>query len=181
MSLINDALKRATQAQPAAPLPGETSPPMQPVTHRPTRSMPAYFVPVLLLTLSLSCWFFVKAWGTRRPDLIRSSLDAISTSVAAREPEPPPASAPLDTPPVGTNSPVPASTNDVPPPPQPPKPPAPPFKLQGIFYRPSRPAALVNTKTVYVGDKVGAAKVKAITQESVTLEIGGQTLVLTLP
>ena len=54
------------------------------------------------------------------------------------------------------------------------------FKLQGIFYRPSSPSAVINAKTVFVGDIVADAKVKAIDQSSVTLDLGSETKVLTL-
>ena len=54
------------------------------------------------------------------------------------------------------------------------------FRLQGIFYRPSRPSAVVNSQTVYVGDTVGSGKVKAITRENVTLIVDGESKVLTL-
>ena len=59
-------------------------------------------------------------------------------------------------------------------------PPATRFKLQGIFYRPSSPSAVINAKTVFVGDTVADAKVKAIDQSSVTLDLGTETKVLTL-
>ena len=54
------------------------------------------------------------------------------------------------------------------------------FKLQGIFYRPASPSAVVNTKTVFVGDRIANARVKAIDKQSVTLEVAGETKVLTL-
>ena len=54
------------------------------------------------------------------------------------------------------------------------------FRLQGIFYRPGSSSAVVNSKTVFVGDKVSNAKVKAIDKQSVTIELAGETKVLTL-
>jgi hypothetical protein len=54
------------------------------------------------------------------------------------------------------------------------------FKLQGIFYRPANPSAVVNSKTVFVGDRIANAKVKAIDHQSVTLDVAGETKVLTL-
>jgi hypothetical protein len=54
------------------------------------------------------------------------------------------------------------------------------FRLQGIFYRPANPSAVVNSKTVFVGDRIANAKVKAIDHQSVTLDVAGETKVLTL-
>ncbi|MSU57730.1 MAG: hypothetical protein EXS35_06040 [Pedosphaera sp.] len=61
-------------------------------------------------------------------------------------------------------------------------PPAPPPipKLQGIFFHPARPSAIVNGKTVSIGGKVGDFRVVAITQQSVTLVHAGQTNILKL-
>jgi hypothetical protein len=56
----------------------------------------------------------------------------------------------------------------------------PQVRLQGIFYRPANPAALINAKTVGIGDRIGNATVVAIDRSSVTLECGAQTNVLTL-
>lgn len=72
-----------------------------------------------------------------------------------------------------TNPPV-APTN--PPPAQ-----FPPLRLQGIYYRPDRPSALINRRTLFVGDIIEGATVVAITPNSVTVEISGarQELLIT--
>jgi cytoskeletal protein RodZ len=54
-------------------------------------------------------------------------------------------------------------------------------KLQGIFYRPERPAALLNGKTVLVGGTSGEYRVVAISQQSVKVVRAGQTNVLNMP
>jgi MSHA biogenesis protein MshK len=54
------------------------------------------------------------------------------------------------------------------------------IRLQGIFYRTAGASAVINSQTVYVGDHVAGARVKAIQRGSVTLERDGQTQVLTL-
>ena len=64
-------------------------------------------------------------------------------------------------------------------PPQPPK--AAPLRLQAIIFNPKRPSALVSGKTVFIGDKLGDARVVAIDQDSATLVSAGKTNVLTLP
>jgi hypothetical protein len=51
-------------------------------------------------------------------------------------------------------------------------------KLQGIFYRPDRPSALLNGRTFLVGERSGDCLVLAIDRQSVTLVSAGQTNVL---
>jgi len=53
-------------------------------------------------------------------------------------------------------------------------------KLQGIVYRPDRPSALLNGKTVLIGGRSGDFLVVAITQQAVTVVRAGQTNVLML-
>ncbi len=65
-----------------------------------------------------------------------------------------------------------------PPVPEPPK--LPPLKLQAISYS-KRPCAMINGRTVFLGDRVGDLRVAAIGPESATLIGGGRTNVLTLP
>lgn len=55
-----------------------------------------------------------------------------------------------------------------------------PLKLKAIFYRPSDPWAMINSKLVRIGDRYGQARVVAITPDSVSLVSDGQTNVLTL-
>jgi hypothetical protein len=54
-------------------------------------------------------------------------------------------------------------------------------KLQGVFYRPDRPAALLDGKTVLVGSTSGEYSVVAISQQGVTVVRAGQTNVLNMP
>ncbi len=200
MSLINDALKRASQTPPPPPVPA-TAPQANlcPVEYKRPSALPMILIPaVLLIVLGLAGWFLVKAWKTASHNLAGSGS---KLRVAAREihdrregpskpeevsPVPPlTVPAPAETVPVKANPPVAAS---VPPPAateepilQPPASPFANLKLQGIFYRPNKPAVVINSKTLYPGDKVGNVKVVAITRESVLLESNGQTNVLTLP
>jgi len=48
--------------------------------------------------------------------------------------------------------------------------------LQGIFFDPTRPWAIVSGKTVYAGDRVGNFRVKEISKNTVTLEKADKTL-----
>ena len=56
----------------------------------------------------------------------------------------------------------------------------PKMKLQGLTASSTRPNAIINAKTYFIGDHVGEAVVTAIDQRGVTLELGGQTKVLTM-
>jgi hypothetical protein len=55
------------------------------------------------------------------------------------------------------------------------------LRLQGIVAHPTRPSAVINGKTVFVGDKLADKRVLAIDVETVTLAGSGETNVLTLP
>jgi hypothetical protein len=61
---------------------------------------------------------------------------------------------------------------------QPPKP-APP-KLQGIVFNPRRPSAVINGRTLFIGDRFGEFRVRGITHDTVVLVGGGKTNVLSL-
>lgn len=50
--------------------------------------------------------------------------------------------------------------------------------LQGIFYRPSKPSAVINDRTMYVGDTIGEAKVIAIEPALVKVEVRGEVIAL---
>jgi len=56
----------------------------------------------------------------------------------------------------------------------------PELRLQGVFYRPSNPSAVINSKTVYRGDKIDAVRIVAIGKSSVTVEWNGQRKVLVI-
>jgi hypothetical protein len=54
----------------------------------------------------------------------------------------------------------------------------PKLSLQGIYYRPSRPSAVINSKTVFVGDRVQQAKILAIDRYEVTVQWNNEVRVL---
>lgn len=60
------------------------------------------------------------------------------------------------------------------------KPVFPEIKLQGIFYRVAKPSVLINSRTLFINDKVDGVKVIAIGRQSVTLEFEAERRVLTL-
>jgi HD-like signal output (HDOD) protein len=84
-------------------------------------------------------------------------------------PEPPPAAVSQEAPPAPAPSIAPHPN------------PAPDFKLSGIIYGVTRPSAIVNGKTVYVGDQVSGATIISIRQSEVTLQFNGQRRTCKLP
>lgn len=203
MSLINDALKRATQAQPSATSAREPEKEMELAPPHRAVGIPGYFTPVLLFIACGACWFLAKGWdGSRQTGLARlfTPEPIVAQAREIQEDLPPAEGAELLIP--GNRQ---FALNDAPTPteitqPQPVQvaektrvndpsvltvsarelPFAARFRLQGIFYRPSSPSAVINAKTVFVGDIIADAKVKAIDQSSVTLDLGSETKVLTL-
>ena len=197
MSLINDALKRATKAQPASG--SSAGAPMRAADGRPSTGLPRFFVPVLLCIFCGAFWFIVRGWDARRQaDFYPSPVTLQAREAAATTAEPNPSSVPYGAIPENrqfgindeTASSVPATTSpgattsSASATPVAPATAAPPseaeYRLQGIFYRPAAPSAVVNAKTVYVGDWISGARVTAIDRQSVTIERAGQTQVLTL-
>ena len=204
MSLINDALKRAKQAQQKNdPPPSAPSTPLRPAEparpgDSPTGLLWPIAVALLLLMIGAGVvWFVVNRSGATKsvarvptskpatqaasattPMPIPTSSQANPVPVVRSHPPaaPSPASAPAPTVtspgqiPLATN--VPAIATEAPP--------ALP-KLQGILYRPDRPSALLNGRTVLIGGRSGEFLVVAITQQSVTVVRAGQTNVLSLP
>lgn len=86
MSLINDALKRAKQAQKrdaSAPPASET--PLQPVENNPARRASAWIVPaVAVVILGLAVWFLVKWWsGSHEPAKIASAPPTLTNRTVA--------------------------------------------------------------------------------------------------
>ncbi len=193
MSLINDALKRATKAQAATPPTPE--PDLEPAPPHRAVGIPGYFMPVMLCVLSVACWMVIKGLnGGGMPTLakVQQLVEPEAIVAQAREPDmemppaegvelpvpqnrefalndAPSASAAAATEPASGASVVTADTEV-----------SVTYKLQGIIYRPSNPSAVVNTRTVFIGDTVGNARVRSITERSVTLEVGGETKVLTM-
>jgi hypothetical protein len=168
MSLINDALKRAKNAQ-RENLPSSVSP-LRPVeTQRRERDF-GWTLPVAVILLIVVAVFFIALSTTRPaaknvlavPVPIRSQ--AVET-VAVPAPNPPAlaASAPVTPPPVVIS---PAVINK-----QVPQPP----RIQAIAYDLVNPWAIVSGKTVYVGDLVDGMRVTAISRNAVTLAGKGRT------
>jgi len=172
MSLINDALKRAREAQRNHPPSGAT--PLPPV-ESPARGGTGWI-------LALAAILFLAAAGlVIGPSLFGHKAPPTAAASTPKTPAPLPAvTAPVSaTPPVEVAS-APGVTNNSLPPPAAPVEQLP--RLQGIIFNAARPLAIVNGKAVNVGDRVGNFQVKQILKGSVifqrpdgsqkTLEIG---------
>ena len=192
MSRINDALRRARQAQKYAP---RTPPPavrIAPV-HQAQQRQSDFSMPLILALAGV----LVLAGMLISFALFRHTRDkgttGISTRIEARAavttPEPPPSTA-TPTPPQPavdlqqvdfaaappSLAPLPMVTTT--PTPEAPSPTLP--VLQGIFYRPDRPTAIINGKSVRPGATVGEFQVLAISFDTVTVGNATQTNVLRL-
>ena len=186
MSLINDALKRAKEAQ-RSDSPGYVVSPMRPntpapipVPRRKKRNL-NWILPVMIILLVLVAFFFMAMAMVKRAVKNIAAGPVISAApqveaVAPPAPAPPPP-APAPTPAPSTASVAPESAPEV-------IGPAaistdvagPPMILQGVVNDPVHPWAIVNGKTVYLGDKVNGMRVTLISRSSITLTGGqGQT------
>jgi hypothetical protein len=156
MSLINDALKQTKQSQ-------QQTPPSQPPSLSPVEPAPSgggnWLAPVLIILLFAAAGIFVGL------SLSRHSLPV----AAASKVKPITASLPVVTKPslLNTNTVVAVA-------------PRPEPKLQGILLTATRPSAIVDGKTVFVGDQVSGLRVVAISKDSVTLQSETETKVLSL-
>jgi len=172
MSLINDALKRAKQTQ------QENPPPTPPLQFRPVeptqeghpRSPLIIVGAVLGLTLAVALGgSLIWVVAQQRSTSLQVEARPITEAAPADPPPAPlleePAAAPAITPAEAITNALPAVAE---------------LKLQGIFFNPRRPSAVVNGKTVYVGDRVSGFHVFAITPATVTLGTANQTNVLSL-
>ena len=219
MSLVNDALRRAKEAQQQASPPPPSQMQFRPVEPAPhARHGLGLLLPTVLTVIALLALVFVWQWAqghkAREPQearaLTRTSAPSTitpqpaSTSVTAATPapapplEPRPPSQPefLATAAAGAADTVPAAAPTVPvgstvaggqeseatssaaitPPPKPA-----PLRLQAIVFDPRRPSALISGKTLFIGEKLGDARLVAIDQQSATLVGAGKTNILSLP
>ena len=141
---------------------------------------PGLALPLILAVVLALAVIFLWRWFEKRSQ--PSEEKTASTSVA-QKPVPPTVlapAAPVAPPPVITSNAPNAATNVVESPAPKPLPPA--FKLQSIFYNPKNPSVVINGKTLFVGDRVGEARVVSIRQDSATIVTSaGKTNLLELP
>ena len=210
MSLINDALKRAREAQDQAARGADRDIELRPVEPGsvPTRKA-GWVLPSVVTAAVLLAGFCI--YQATRPSRQDTQVQARTTPPNAPATTPVVPTVPETTPAKGvvpTNIPATApvpqllheqSAPAIPPertasnslaisattieaPATPSQPPAKPvFRLQGIVFHPTRPSAVINGKTVFVGDKIADKRVFAIDVDTVTVAGSGETNVLTLP
>ncbi len=108
-----------------------------------------------------------------KPVVVESPSKPVEVAMIPK-PTPPPEVPVAHVEPAATPAPAPAVTT--------PEPAAafPDLKLQGIFFRLSKPSVLISGRTLYVGEKVMGAKVVEIDRLNVTMEFNGQKKVLSL-
>ena len=158
MSQINDALKRA-QDTPPKNMPSSMAP-MLPVDalaaeHGANWIRPAAIILVLLLIASL---FIAISSGSHTGPKIIAEPASVPAPVVKIAPTPVHAPAPAAPAPIVLAANVPK-----------------PARIQGIVDDPAHPYAIVNGKTVYVGDQMDGQRVTAISPEAITLVGNGQT------
>jgi hypothetical protein len=179
MSLINDALRKASQ-NPSPTGPAETKEPLHVAAHQPPPRWPMFVVPPLVaLVFAAGTFLVMRGWQSGRPVSAKETVEvkapdtvkqpngnetrliAGSGSTANQL-----ATATVTATATPTNAPVAEEF--------------PTLKLQGLIWDPQRPSVVINGKSLFVGEKVDRAKVTAIDQESVTVVWNGQQRVLTL-
>jgi hypothetical protein len=147
MSLINDALKRAKQAPPRNP--PNALPSLQPATEESSPIFMWLLLAVIILLIFAAIFFI--GWSVAHHNVRRIVADqstATNQEVAVVPPVPVVAPKP--------ETPAPLNPPDAP-------------VLQGIFYSPTAPSAIVDGKTVRPGDKFKQYTVKEISKYTVTL------------
>ena len=170
MSLINDALKRAKQAQRENPGSSQPELPLIPAktttakTNSPAWLWPVYFT----LLLSACAWLIWQALPQNSPEEAKTSSHNDVLVVHAAGPAKPTAKS--DDP--KTNSMESAAQTAAQPA---------PLKLQSIFLIPSHPSVMISGKSLFIGDHIGEYRVANINASSVTLVSPTETKVLRLP
>jgi len=191
MSLINDALKRASQSDRNRPHSVETNTAMQPVAERRGRTFPVVTSVCIVVALGLAGWFFWQWWSVSHkaaPVKVQPVAAVkpkpglplvVPAAPVAHETAPPPAVT-SPPPPVVAETPAPAPAPVPAPAPAPviAKPAGQPWpaalKLKGIFFNATNPRALINGDTVGVGEEINGIRVTKIEKDNVTVEWHGQ-------
>lgn len=193
MSLVNDALKRAKQAQKKTSQNPEEGPQLKPLEIAPPRrgGMELLVPALIFLIVAAGIYFFsqlMRQHGSETPAAAPApkevttapALPVPALKVAARETAPPQNAAQqsstitviaTESKPSAPSSIV--VTADAPAP-------KPALKLQAVFYDAQHPSAIIAGKTLFVGDRINGYRVAVITRLSVTLISATETNVLSL-
>jgi hypothetical protein len=164
MSLINDALKRAKNAQQKNTPPSGLTP-MLPVESRRQERDFSLLVPILVILLVAAAIFFISLSLADRTVKKIAAAPAMAVTQPVETVETVDAPIPEPTTVIG-----PAAINANPPAPE-----TMPIQVQGIVADQVNPWAIVNGRTVHVGDLVNGFRVTAIVRNAITLTGNGQT------
>ncbi len=186
MSLINDALKRASKAERDRPRRTSTPTGMEPVPAAQSSRLPVVVAVVVLAALLLAGWFFWQLWMARNdfsganmaaniappaaPHVVPPPVAVKAAPVAPAAPAPVVAAAPpVVAPPIAMPAEPPSAAKD--------SQPAWPvnLKLNALLYGKTNAQVLINGNLYRVGDDIKGVVVKKIEQDKVTLEWNGQT------
>ena len=183
MSLVNDALKRATEkhnSRPPAPAASLHLRPVEPAP--PQKTGIGLVLPATLLTIIIAALFSISLLNhSSRPAPPTSSPPpSISTATTTV-----PALSIMDLAPApllvsAKEVPVAPSATTIAPAVVAAPTPLAPLRLQAVFYSPPNPSAIISGKTVHVGDSVRELQVVAIGSASALLVNSTQTNFLTL-
>ncbi|HHY84104.1 MAG TPA: hypothetical protein GYA07_01010 [Verrucomicrobia bacterium] len=173
MSLINDALRRAKAVQQSNPPPPDPNLEFRPV--EPDRNPRS---PLLLWAAggAVVCAIGVLFLMLRSNEPVAAK--PIASPQAAAPVTPAVVEPVTSVAEVATNTPPAESTNEVAAVAEPA--PAPVPRLQAILFNPARPSAVVNGKTVFIGNTVANFRVTSITETTVTLVGETESHILTL-
>jgi hypothetical protein len=161
MSQINDALKRAKQAQRRnAPSASSAAPPLRPFEAKNVEQGPNWIWPVaiILFFLLFAGVFFAISAGSHATTQMAAAPAAIQTRVQTVEVSATNFSKPL---PVAMDLAVLKTAK--------------PARIQGIVYDSVNPLAIIGGKTIHVGDAVDGMVVTGISRDAITLVGNGQT------
>ncbi len=186
MSLINDALKRASQSERSRPRDNDTHAAMQPAPESRRSFVPELVgvsIIILLAAAGALVWYSLPRHVISTAPVAAANAATPVVVIPPAKAEPPPAPAPAPPPAVVTPPPAaaapPAAVAVAPPPPAPPS--FPELKLQGIFYNRNNPKAAINGQIRAQNEQIGDVLILAITQDKVTVQWNGQTKDLILP
>jgi hypothetical protein len=179
MSLINDALKRAKDAQQKSPAtaPGPQLRPIEPAPSAGHGLNITVLLVLIVVGFSAICFLSAHQKNAEKPQPVAAKSAPVMDPIPTQPPVRTVTSSATAT--IVTNSPVPEK--HVTPMPAPVvAAPVQPIKLQAIFYNPGHASAIISGKTVHAGDTVKGFRVVAISSSSATLVSATQTNVMTL-
>lgn len=180
MSLINDALQRAKEAEQKNPQQPPTDPPFRPIEPVHEEEKPRSWKPILIGLLIVT--FFYLLWQHNRDGIAPESDNSQQGTprISKRAPSQTPGQTPAPPIEIVTMDPLPEEFAALSPEVETAATQPPALRLQAVFYSPTKPSAIISGETVVVGSKIRNFRVQAITPLSATLVSATETNVLRL-